>query len=139
MPALIGWHGGEHRRAALRLHLVDAEKHRPRAGGNILQDRMPTRRLADDSGEPLGDLDAIVGLRGRVAAGADSRWFFPAYADVGTGESNLTWQVMGGVGHAFKWGEVIAAWRHMEYRFPSDSTLSRLKFDGPAVGATFRW
>jgi hypothetical protein len=87
----------------------------------------------------VGNVDAIVGLRGRVSAAPGSPWFFPLYVDVGAGESDLTWQAMGGVGYAFKWGEAVAAWRYMEYRLGSDSAVTNLKLDGPLVGATFRW
>lgn len=100
---------------------------------------IPAPGRAGSARASLGYLDALVGVRVRAAASADGRWFLPAYADVGTGESDLTWQFMGGVGYAFDWGEAVAAWRHMEYRLPSDGAVTRLKFDGPMIGATFRW
>ena len=36
--------------------------------------------------------DAVVGAKGRVAFGANREWFIPYYADIGTGDSDLTWQ-----------------------------------------------
>jgi hypothetical protein len=42
-------------------------------------------------------VDAIVGFNGRLALGDSNRWSLPFYADVGTGESKLTWQAAGGV------------------------------------------
>jgi hypothetical protein len=83
--------------------------------------------------------DAVVGTRGRYRFGAGSRWFLPYYLDVGAGQSDLTWQAMGGIGYAFSWGEVFASYRHLDYRFGSDSRLKDLTFSGPAVGFGFRW
>ena len=63
----------------------------------------------------------------------------PYYFDVGTGQSELTWQAIGGIGYAFKWGQVIAAWRYIDYKFKSDSPIQNLNFSGPAVGVAFNW
>ena len=87
----------------------------------------------------MSNADLIVGLRGKVGGTGGSPWFFPWYVDIGAGESDLTWQVMGGVGHAFKWGEAVLAWRYMEYRMGSGSAMDTLKLDGPVIGATLRW
>ncbi|MDH5207679.1 MAG: hypothetical protein OEW34_03500 [Burkholderiaceae bacterium] len=82
--------------------------------------------------------DAIVGVRGRAQLG-QGRWFVPYYADVGTGQSDLTWQAVGGLGYAFSWGEVVGAYRRMDYRFDSSSPLRDLSFSGPALSLGFRW
>jgi len=105
--------------------------------GNVGQ--IPVSERTGSGSASVGNLDAIVGLRGRVAFAPGGAWFVPWYVDVGTGESHLTWQAMAGVGYAFKWGEAVAAWRYMEYRLPSDAAVTNLKLDGPVVGATFRW
>ena len=83
--------------------------------------------------------DGIVGVKGRVAFGADRAWFVPWYVDVGTGQSDLTWQALGGIGYAFKWGQVLAAWRYLDYKFKSGSAIETLTFNGPAVGVAFNW
>lgn len=82
--------------------------------------------------------DGIVGVRGRARLGTGS-WFVPYYADIGTGQSDLTWQAMGGIGYQFSWGEVIGAYRHLDYKFDSGSPLRDLSFTGPAVSLGFRW
>jgi hypothetical protein len=84
-------------------------------------------------------VDGVVGLKGRLAFGTDHRWFVPYYGDVGTGDSDLTWQVMSGLGYGFKWGEVIGAWRYVDYKFKSDSALSSETMNGPLLGAAFHW
>jgi hypothetical protein len=83
--------------------------------------------------------DGIVGARGRLAFGADRQWFVPYYADVGTGDSQLTWQAVAGIGYVYHWGEVFAAWRYLDYNFKSGSKIADVSFNGPGVGVAFRW
>ncbi len=83
--------------------------------------------------------DGIVGVKGRLNFGANREWFVPYYLDVGTGQSELTWQAIGGIGYAFKWGQVIAAWRYLDYKFKSGTAIESLNFNGPAVGVAFNW
>jgi hypothetical protein len=83
--------------------------------------------------------DGIVGIRGRARLGADGKWFLPYYADIGTGDSDLTWQAMAGLGYSFSWGEVTAVYRHLEYDFGSSGALRDLSFSGPAIAASWRW
>jgi hypothetical protein len=80
--------------------------------------------------------DAIVGLRGRLKLG-DGGWFLRYYLDAGAGSSALTAQALAGVGYAFKWGEVIAAYRYIYYDLKGDGLLQDVRFAGPAIGATF--
>jgi hypothetical protein len=81
--------------------------------------------------------DGIVGAKGRWMFGDGHAWFVPAYLDIGTGASQLTWQGIGGIGYAFSWGEVLGVWRYLDYHFSSHS--STLAFNGPALGVAFRW
>lgn len=83
--------------------------------------------------------DAVVGVKGRYAFGDRREWFLPYYADVGTGQSDLTWQVFGGVGYSFSWGSVLAGWRYLDYKFASDSKVQDLNLNGPLVGVAFSW
>lgn len=83
--------------------------------------------------------DGIVGLKGRASLGNMGHWSVPFYLDVGTGESDLTWQVAGGISYAFSWGELTAMWRYLAYEMKSGKGLEDLNFNGPMIGATFRW
>ena len=83
--------------------------------------------------------DVILGVRGRARFGADNRWFVPYYADIGTGNSKLTWQALAGLGYSFSWGEIVAAWRYLDYDFKSGEPLQSLTFNGAAVGVSFRF
>jgi len=105
--------------------------------GNIVQ--FP---LAERAGAVSGRntyVDGIVGLKGRVSFGDQLRWFVPYYADVGTGQSSLTWQAMAGLGYSYNWGEIVAAWRYIDYQFKSDSPIDSLNFNGPLVGFAWHW
>ena len=105
--------------------------------GNIGSVPLPGR--AGDQEASLTNWDAIIGVKGRFALGAERKWFVPYYLDVGTGNSDQTWQAMGGVGYAFQWGEVVAAWRYLDYKMKSGSKIESINFDGPAIAAVFHW
>jgi hypothetical protein len=82
--------------------------------------------------------DAIVGVKGRVKLG-QGNWFMPYYLDAGTGDSKLTWQSVLGVGHAFKWGEVIFAYRYLSYEQGGNKLIEDLSFGGFGLGVNFRF
>lgn len=65
------------------------------------------------------------------------RWFIPYYADIGTGDSDLTWQVLTGVGYAFDWGDLSLSIRGLSYEFDQDD--ADLRMTGPALEVSFRW
>jgi hypothetical protein len=81
--------------------------------------------------------DGIVGATGRLAL--SDRWFVPYYADIGTGSSDSTWQVAGGVGYAFDWGEVMLLYRHLQYDQGDDELLQDVSFGGGMLGVNFRF
>ncbi len=106
-------------------------------GGNVGSIALPVRTGSEATS--LHNWDAIVGLKGRIGLGAARRWFVPYYLDLGAGQSKSTWQAMLGLGYTFGWGDVVGAWRHVDYRMKSDSELQRLSFDGPSIAAVWRW
>ena len=44
-----------------------------------------------------------------------------------------------GIAYSFKWGEVTLAYRNLYYDQKDDKLLQDLRFDGPALGVTFRF
>lgn len=84
-------------------------------------------------------VDAIVGIKARYEFGVDREWSLPMYADVGTGGSASTFQLAAGVGYQFSWGEVAGMWRYIDYRTKSGRAIKDVSFNGPQVGAVFRW
>jgi hypothetical protein len=83
--------------------------------------------------------DGIIGVKGRLAFGPDLKWFVPYYGDIGTGDSDLTWQAMTGLGYAFKWGEVIGGWRYLDYQMKASAAVDSLNLNGPMLGVAFHW
>ena len=86
-------------------------------------------------------VDPIVGAKGRYRI-ADSSWYIPAYADIGSGggTTNLTWQVMAGVGKSF--GSLIDAsltYRAMYYDMKTSGVLQKTTMQGPQVAVTFKF
>ncbi len=81
--------------------------------------------------------DGVIGVKGGV--NITPKWYLPYYLDVGTGQSDLTWQALGGIGYRFKWVNLVLAYRHIQWNFKSDSAFKDMSFSGPAIGVTFRW
>ena len=46
---------------------------------------------------------------------------------------------MTGLGYAFGWGDILAAWRYIGYDFGPGEKLETLSFDGPGVAVVVRW
>jgi hypothetical protein len=87
----------------------------------------------------LQNWDLVVGVKGRVAFGQGRKWYVPYYLDAGFGDSDATWQAMTGLGYSFGWGDLYASWRYLDYDMKSGKAISSLDFNGPAIGAVFRW
>jgi len=100
---------------------------------------IPLAGRAGDRETSLTNWDAIIGVKGRLALNADKKWFVPYYLDVGAGESDSTWQAIAGVGYSFGWGDVVGAWRYLDYRMKSGKPIESLSFNGPAIAAVFHW
>jgi len=98
----------------------------------------PTARTRSSKAE-VSNWDFLVGIKGRYRLEQAREWSLPFYLDVGTGDSDLTWQIAAGVGYAFGWGELSAVYRYLDYDMKSGRPIQDLNFSGFMVGATFRW
>jgi hypothetical protein len=87
---------------------------------------------AEDSGS---NWDAIIGTRGAVDL--TEKWHLFGYLDIGTGDSDLTWQALAGIGYKFKWFHVNAAYRYLEWDFDDNAAVDELDISGPALGIKF--
>jgi hypothetical protein len=86
-------------------------------------------------------VDPIVGAKGRYRI-AESTWYVPFYGDIGSGggTTNLTWQVMAGVGKTF--GDLIDAsltYRALYYDMKDGGVLQKTTMLGPQVAVTFKF
>jgi hypothetical protein len=94
----------------------------------------------DGSAEVSSTLwDGIVGVKGVADLGSDHKWFIPYYLDVGTGQSDLTWQVNAGIGYRYNWGALVATWRYLDYEMDSGNPIKSVNLNGPLIGASFNW
>lgn len=87
-------------------------------------------------GNDVGLVDGIVGVRGFNRLG-QGRWTAHYSLDAGAGDSDLTWNAMAGLGYAFGWGDMLLAYRHLEYDQSASKLLQDFSFSGPGFGARF--
>jgi hypothetical protein len=94
----------------------------------------PRKIEYSDSGNAL---DGIIGAQAIIAL--SERWYLSCYADVGAGDSKLTWQVWPGVGYRFEKIDVVAGYRHLAWETDDGDTFEDLNFSGPMLGVKFRF
>jgi hypothetical protein len=91
------------------------------------------RQRARSAGDSVWD--GVIGVKGHVDLNPD--WYVPYYVDVGTGQSDLTWQASAGLGYRFNWGDVSLQYRYMKWEFDSGSPLDNISLGGPLLAARF--
>ena len=92
--------------------------------------------------ETSGDVwDGIVGLKGSYDF--NEKWFMPFQADIGTGDTDVTWQAFAGIGYKYENFDLIVGYRHLEWDFndnqPGGKVFNDFNVDGPVFGAKFRF
>ena len=84
--------------------------------------------------ESASNWDGVVGIRGKTEL--SDRWYLTYYADVGAGESDLTWQAIAGINYRFEALDVVLGYQHLKWEF-DDQLLEDLEMYGPALGVKF--
>jgi hypothetical protein len=79
--------------------------------------------------------DGIIGVKGQVPLGKS--WYVPYYLDVGTGNSELTWQAMAGIGYKFNKFDVVVAYRYLYWDFDDGALFDNMDINGPLAGVKF--
>ncbi|MFA9613733.1 MAG: hypothetical protein ACERK9_07270 [Deltaproteobacteria bacterium] len=82
-------------------------------------------------------LDGIIGAQ--VLFDLSEKWYLSCYADVGAGDSKLTWQAWPGVGYRFEKIDVVAGYRHLAWETDGGDTIDDINFSGPMLGVKFRF
>ena len=90
------------------------------------------QRKITDSGS---NWDGIVGVRGRFDL--SEKWYLPYYAELGTGDSNITYQGLAGVGYRFEAVDVIATYRYLKWKFDDNDVLDKLEVERPMIGVKY--
>jgi hypothetical protein len=94
--------------------------------------------IAGRHSENVNLWDGIAGVKGKFDF-SNSKWYAPFYADIGTGEAQLTWQVAGGIGmqsHSNAWS---VGYRNLYYNMGAGHLLHNFNLGGPYVGYTFKF
>lgn len=97
----------------------------------------PPEEVAGTRRVRVANWDVVGGIAATYRFGQDARWFIPVRLDVGTGGSDLTWQLLGGIGHSFGIGDITLAYRRISYKL--NGPIRDFSMDGPALGATLRF
>jgi hypothetical protein len=99
----------------------------------------PLRTINGSKGSSTTFWDGIVGIKGRYAFGDNREWYVPFYLDVGTGDTDLTWQAVAGIGYSYHWGDLLATWRYLDWNGKSGKPLADLTLSGPMLGVALHW
>lgn len=81
--------------------------------------------------------DGIVGIRGKTDLSDD--WYMTYYADIGTGQSDLTYQLFAGLNYRFKKWDAVVGYRYMGWDLGNSGLIKDLTVSGPLIGARFRF
>ena len=115
-------------------------------GARYLHIKLPIELDADAEIGPEGNKkvtlggnnwDGIVGLRGKKEI--NDKWYANYYADIGTGDSDLTWQAKVGFGYHFNKFTGTFGFRYLRWNFDSSGELDNLRVIGPYLGARWTW
>ncbi len=93
--------------------------------------------LKETASDSNSVVDAIVGFRGRTKI-ADG-WHVVYHLDVGTGQSEFTWQALGSLNYRFKNVDLVLGYRYLDWNFDADEgdVLDDLNIHGPIAGVKF--
>jgi len=80
--------------------------------------------------------NGIGGFRGRIRI-SNTKLFIPYYFDIGSGGSDLTWQIASGLGYHLRWGDVSLTYRYLTFEQSSSFTVQRLSIRGPMLAVNF--
>ncbi|MFT5729164.1 MAG: hypothetical protein ACI8PB_003327 [Desulforhopalus sp.] len=86
----------------------------------------------DDSGD---NWDGIIGIMGDIEIAAN--WYIPYHLDIGTGDSEFTWQGFTGIGYHFNHIDVLAGYRYLSWNFDDNDVFDDMNLSGFMAGAKF--
>ena len=90
------------------------------------------RERYSDSGSVI---DAIIGARGEWRL--NEKWYVNYHVDIGTGESDVTWQALAGLNYRFSKVDAAFGYRYLKWEFDDDDTFDELDISGPYAGIRF--
>ena len=93
--------------------------------------------LSDAVQDSVDAFDFVVGIKGRT--GLAHNWFMTYYADVGGGDSELTWQALVDFNYQFSNFSAGAGYRILEWQPKSGGYLNSFQVSRPFAGVAFRF
>jgi len=81
--------------------------------------------------------DFFIGVKGYK--NINKNWYIPYEADIGTGDSKLSYQLFAGVGYRYDWGDVKLGYRYLEYDMEDDAIVEDLALSGAVLGVSIKF
>lgn len=81
--------------------------------------------------------DFFIGVRGYK--NINEHWYIPYEADIGGGDTDLTWQLYAGIGYRYDWGDIKLGYRYLEFDMDDDSLVRDLTLNGPLLGVSIKF
>lgn len=81
--------------------------------------------------------DAVLGVKGKVDL--SDTWYVPFHFDIGTGDSDLTWQASISIAYRFDWGDALLTYRYIHYDVGNTGLVHDIDMYGPKVGVVFHF
>ncbi|WP_295449537.1 hypothetical protein [uncultured Thiodictyon sp.] len=104
-------------------------------GGMNLAVVSPLGRIAGDLAGTKRWWDGVIGISGHY--NLTKGWYVPFLFDMGTGDSQFTWQAVAAVGYRFERVDAVVGYRHIAWDFKGGGALNALFVTGPYVGLAF--
>ncbi|MEO1091742.1 MAG: hypothetical protein AAFX81_13990 [Pseudomonadota bacterium] len=92
-------------------------------------------RLQRKTSQAGSTVDGIIAVRGRTDL--TDRWYLSYYADVGTGQSDFTWQALGTVNYSVGRVDLAVGYRYLRWNLANQDLLDDLDIQGPMLGVRF--
>jgi len=81
--------------------------------------------------------DFIVGARGRTDL--NEKWYIHYHADIGTGDSDMTWRGIAGINYRFSKVDLTLGYAYIDWDFDKKSLIRDMTMSGPYAGIKFRF
>lgn len=88
--------------------------------------------LSVSESESGNNWNGVVGFRGKTEL--NDRWYLTYYADVGAGDSDLTWQALGAVNYRLGRVDLALGYRYLEFDFKDFGPFDSLNLSGAFAG-----
>lgn len=90
---------------------------------------IPRSEREEESGS---NWDAVVGLRGKTDL--NDKWYLTYYGDIGTGDSDVTWQASAAVNYRLKKVDLSLGYRYLDWEFDKFGPFNDLNLSGVFAG-----